>query len=177
MGLNYQYGGRNGAYAVNSYFINASDKREQSRENEKLKDKAAPSEIAMYMNKNKNFPTINPGEEWKITYYKNKAILATIIFHYLFTNDDGLLSRKEISMTEKYLKRNHFFYSDEDKKFFAGIPIPYKKEDLLKYMLDHNMKNDIFGDALKDVKSVIKKDFSYRIILTKLSDYIHDNIK
>lgn len=164
MGLNYNPGN----YAINKYFQNADTKIER--------DKSNSSEIANYMRKNKNFPTLNPGEEWKITYYRNKAMLAITIFHFLFTNDDGVLSKKEVKLTDKYLKLHKIFFTQEDNKYLAAMPTPYPKENLLKYMQDNKMQKNIYTDAMKDVKLVIKKDLSYRNILLKLSEYINNNI-
>lgn len=160
MGLNYNPGN----YAINRYFQNADTKIER--------DKANTSAIANYMRKNKNFPTLNPGEEWKITYYRNKAILAITIFHFLFTNDDGVLTKKEVKLIDKYLKLHKIFFTEEDNKYFATMPTPYPKENLLKYIQDNKMQKNIFNDAIRDVKATIKKDFTYRNILTRLSEYM-----
>ncbi|MGD9910641.1 MAG: hypothetical protein AB7U79_08595 [Candidatus Izemoplasmatales bacterium] len=160
MGLNYNPGN----YAINRYFQNADTKIER--------EKANTSAIANYMRKNKNFPTLNPGEEWKITYYRNKAILAITIFHFLFTNDDGVLTKKEVKLIDKYLKLHKIFFTEEDNIYFATMPTPYPKENLLKYIQDNKMQKNIFNDAIRDVKATIKKDFTYRNILTRLSEYM-----
>lgn len=158
-----------GAPAITRYF-SASDRKANT-------DTANFSELALYMNKHKHLPSINPGEEWKITYYTNKVLLSTVILHYIFTNDDGVVSKTEIRMTDKFLKKNRLFFSEKDSAIFASLPNPYSKEDLLKYMADHKMQNSIFNDALKTVKEVIKKDYVYRNILSNLSVYIHENSK
>lgn len=124
-----------------------------------------------YKNKGLEEKTVlfDPNDIWKSTYHRNMVKLALMILLYLFSNDDDIITKKELNRIKKLNKRQGKYLSKTERKEILQLA---SHKMTLSSFLDYISKNEyqelIFNDACSLSKTIIKGNVVYINILEEL---------
>lgn len=106
---------------------------------------------------------------WEDSYLRNKIKLMLIMLLYVYSNDDQIMSKKELKSIKKNLKKEEDMLTEKDKfEIIDLLKDNMSLTDFLSYMEKNEYQEAIFLDALNEVENIISNSGKYLLVLDEL---------
>jgi len=136
-----------------------------------LEDRAYNSPLAHALRKKNKQESLYPQDAWAKEYKRSQTKLSMLMIIYMFSQDDGQLSSKEMKSIKKFIKSNSSYFSPSDvelaQKFEHDLP---DANYVLTYVESNNIKKELFMDSINSLSKIVKNDDTYRNLLRTLKD-------
>lgn len=130
---------------------------------------AKSSILALQMKKHSKSKLVNEGNSWQYAYQRNRAKLSVIVLLYLFASDDQVITKKEMRVLKKFLKKESIYLLGEDVTFLYDAS---KKKPTLSFVMsfirENTFKQAIFDESIKSIRELIKSNSDYLKLLSEL---------
>ena len=111
----------------------------------------------------------NPNDSWEQAYHRNLIKLTLMVLLYLYSNDDGKVSKKELRKIKIVLKQERKSLNQDDHMEIYNLAIKkLTASAFFAYMIDHEYEAAIFNDACDKAKDYVIKQRKYYKILDDL---------
>lgn len=135
----------------------------------KGKDDHIKDRVSQGAKKNQHTELINPGNTWESTYHRNKVKLALMVLLYVYSNDDGEISKAELKGIKKLHKGESKYLSlDDQKEIFELASRKMTLDTFIDYIEKNEYQETIFNDACILAKTIINKSGLYLSLLEDL---------
>ncbi|MCD4827332.1 MAG: hypothetical protein K8Q99_06100 [Acholeplasmataceae bacterium] len=113
----------------------------------------------------------NPNETWDQAYRRNLVKLVLMILLYIYSNDDGKVSRKELKQVKILLKQEKLVLNKDDHTEVYNLAIKeLTSSAFFSYIQENGYEVSIFNDACDRAKSNIIKSRKYYKLLEDLKE-------
>lgn len=127
-------------------------------------------EIANRIN-SKEIYNENPDQRWAHMYQHNKHKLVLMILLYVFSTDDGKISRKELRTIKAFFKDQKEVLTKADKlEIYPLAKHNFSLNDFIEYMAKHEYKAAILNEAVDIVTEIVFRHAKYLLILEELKE-------
>lgn len=121
---------------------------------------------------------VNPNETCEQVYHRNLVKLVFMVLLYIYSNDDGKVSRKELKQIKILFKQERHVLNNDDHTEVYNLAIKELTiSTFFSYIQENGYESNIFNDACDKVKSNIIKSRKYYKILDELKEQFSTYIK
>ena len=140
--------------------------------NDQRRDRAFNSRFAKSMRKKNVEQTNSVKDDWEFIYNQNKLKVTFLILAYMFSQDDGIIDKRENKAIQKILKdQSRYLTNQTINEIDIIISNNPTREYCLDYFDNNDVKSKLFKDSIQVIMKRLKWNDTYRKLLSELKIY------